>query len=73
MKWFDHFPTSFLIAAALLFGLAPFYPEPHIVEKIRMLSQGNLRRPMDVFDLCFHLLPVLLLLLKLLYPAVKKK
>jgi len=65
MRWLDHLPTPLLLAAALFLGLAPFLPEPHAVEKLRMLFNGSLRRPMDIFDLCFHLLPVVLLLLKL--------
>lgn len=58
-------PYALLILFTLLIGLAPFSPEPHLVEKLRMLVQGTLRRPIDIFDLLFHLLPALLLLLKL--------
>lgn len=54
-----------LVLAALLMGLAPFVPEPHLVEKFRMLRAGQLTRPVDIFDLCFHLLPTLLLVAKL--------
>ncbi len=54
-----------LIAAAVLLGLAPFRPEPHLVEKVRMLLQGTLRRPIDIFDLLFHLSPLVLIVLKL--------
>lgn len=50
-----------LIPAALLLGLAPFYPQPHIVEKLKMLLAGTLRRPIDVFDLCWHAWPFVLL------------
>lgn len=65
MRWLDRLPFAPLVAAALLLGLAPFVPEPHLVEKLRMLAQGSLRRPLDIFDLVFHLLPAALLLLKL--------
>jgi hypothetical protein len=65
MKWLDRLPTSLLLVASLFLGLAPFTPEPHLVEKLRLLVSGSLRRPLDVFDLCFHLLPLVLLLLKL--------
>jgi hypothetical protein len=34
--------------------MAPFFPEPHLVEKLRMLAAGELRLPMDVFDLMLH-------------------
>jgi len=55
---------SVLIILAVVLGLAPFTPEPHIVEKVRMLSDGTLKRPIDIFDLFFHLAPVLALILK---------
>jgi hypothetical protein len=58
-----NYPT--LIILALLLGLSPFVPEPHLVEKLRMLREGTLTRPLDIFDLFFHLTPALLLLLKL--------
>ncbi len=59
-------PTAILILFALLMGLAPFVPEPHLFEKVRMLLQGTLSRPVDIFDLVFHLFPALLLVVKLL-------
>ena len=65
MEWLDRLPTSLLIIAAIFMGLAPFVPEPHVVEKLRMLMQGSLRKPLDIFDLFFHLAPLILLLIKL--------
>lgn len=50
-----------LIPLALLLGCAPFYPEPHIVEKLRMLANGALSRPIDIFDLFWHAWPFPLL------------
>ena len=50
-----------LIVLALTLGLAPFYPQPHIVEKVRMLASGTLKRPIDLFDLCWHGWPFALL------------
>jgi hypothetical protein len=40
-------------------------PEPHLVEKMRMLADGTLTRPLDVFDVFWHLLPASLLAIKL--------
>ncbi|MDD5285203.1 MAG: hypothetical protein PHD54_05045 [Desulfuromonadaceae bacterium] len=51
----------FLIPLALLLGLAPFLPQPHIVEKFRMLAAGTLKKPIDIFDLVWHTCPFLLL------------
>jgi len=65
MKWLDRIPISLLMVAAVFLGLAPFVPEPHAVEKIRMLFNGDLRKPIDIFDLFYHLLPLMLLLIKL--------
>jgi len=53
-----------LVVACLLLGLAPFFPEPHIVEKLRMLFKGTLSRPIDWFDLVLHGTPWVLLILK---------
>jgi len=53
---------SFLVPAALLLGLAPFVPEPHLTEKVRMLFTGQLSKPIDIFDLFLHgTLPALLI------------
>ena len=71
MKWLDSIPLSMLVVASLLLGLAPFVPEPHIVEKIRMLANGTLTKPLDIFDLAYHALPVVLLIMKLVLAAKK--
>ena len=62
----DQIPFPITILAALTLGLAPFTPEPHIVEKLRMLFQGALVRPVDWFDLALHAAPFVLLALKLI-------
>jgi len=66
LNWLDAIPLPVLVLFAIFLGLAPFYPEPHLVEKARMLFQGTLRRPIDIFDLFWHLLPIAVLGLKLL-------
>jgi hypothetical protein len=65
MKWLDRIPLGLLVAAALLLGLAPFVPEPHLWEKLKMLAAGTLVKPLDVFDLLMHGAPVALLAAKL--------
>ena len=65
MSWIDRQPLSLFIFASLTLGLAPFVPEPHIWEKIKMLMAGELSRPIDIFDLLFHGLPWVLLVIKL--------
>jgi hypothetical protein len=64
MRWLDKIPYPLLIAAALFMLGAPFLPEPHLVEKARMLAVGRLTRPIDIFDVVWHLLPAILLVVK---------
>ena len=61
----DRTPLNLLLIAALMLGLAPFFPEPHLWEKLKMLATGTLRQPVDIFDLLMHGTPVLLLVAKL--------
>ncbi|MDF1590261.1 MAG: RND transporter [Desulfobacterales bacterium] len=65
-NFLDAIPYSILIVAAILMLLAPFSPMPHVVEKFIMLKNGALNRPIDIFDLFFHLAPSIILLLKIL-------
>ena len=65
----DSIPLPVVILACLTLGLAPFVPEPHIWEKLKMLTAGTLTRPVDIFDLAFHGLPWLLLTAKLVRMA----
>jgi hypothetical protein len=60
----DKLPWIVVVILCLTLGLAPFTPEPHIVEKLRMLAAGTLTRPLDVFDLLFHAAPWIVLALK---------
>jgi len=48
-------------------ALAPFVPEPHLAEKIRMLVNGDLTRPVDIFDLFWHSFLIVILLLRLMH------
>jgi len=63
----DQLPWNLLIIACLTLGLAPFFPEPHIWEKLKMLIAGTLIKPIDIFDLLMHAAPFILLALKLLF------
>ena len=65
MNWIDRQPLLLFVLLALTLGLAPFVPEPHLWEKLKMLAAGELRRPIDIFDLLLHATPWLLLGLKL--------
>ena len=60
-----------LALACLTIGLAPFFPEPHIWEKLKMLVAGDLTKPIDIFDMLLHGVPWLLLLAKLARMALR--
>jgi hypothetical protein len=62
----------FLIPMVLLLGFAPFFPQPHIVEKIRMLMAGTLKRPIDIFDLVWHAWPFAMLVYKVVKDVATK-
>jgi hypothetical protein len=63
MQWIDEMSWGIIIILCLTLGLAPYNP-PHIVEKIQMLLKGDLKRPIDWFDLVFHGIPWILFVLK---------
>lgn len=67
MKWLDKIPYAVIVPLAVVLALAPFTPEPHLWEKLKMLYAGTLTRPIDIFDLFLHGTPLLILLLKLTY------
>lgn len=58
------FSYPILILLALFLGLAPLYPQPHLVEKLGMLVEGALKRPIDIFDLVWHTWPIVLLIVR---------
>ena len=65
MKWLDRIPLLWLVLIAAWLAVAPVAPEPHLMEKLRMLSQGNLQKPIDIFDLLLHSVPLCLLVARL--------
>lgn len=73
MGWLDRFPLVWLVAIALWLAVAPIVPEPHLIEKLRLLSQGLLTRPLDIFDLLLHSVPLVLLALRLWRDAQRRR
>ena len=72
MKWIDSIPLPVLIGAAILLGVLPLHSTPHLVEKLTMLSQGTLVKPIDIFDLFMHGTPSVLLIIRVVRLAAKK-
>ena len=64
--WVDAIPWPPLLVIVWILGGAPFNSEPHLVGKIRMLANGTLVRPIDIFDLLYHSAPLVVLLWKLI-------
>lgn len=63
--YLDNMEYPILIIGALLMLAAPFVPMPHFIEKLIMLKNGQLVKPLDIFDLFFHLIPTILLVIKI--------
>jgi hypothetical protein len=54
---------SIITLLCLTLGLAPFFPEPHIVGKLKWLAGGaNGMDLKDYFDVVFHGFPFVLLI-----------
>jgi hypothetical protein len=78
VKWIEKIPLLLILPIAVFLALAPFRPEPqvflalapfrpepHLWEKLNMLFDGTLSRPIDIFDLFLHGTPLIILVLKL--------
>ena len=51
MNVLNRIPMLWLALVAGWLAVAPIWPEPHLIEKLRMLLAGTLVRPLDMFDL----------------------
>lgn len=67
ISFLDKITYTNLAIGAVLLGLAPFMPMPHSIEKILLLAKGELTKPIDIFDLLFHLSPLFIIGLKFYY------
>ena len=71
-EFLDKLPWSILIILCLTLGLASFF-HPHLFEKIKMLLEGQLVRPIDSFDLVMHATPWVFLIIKLLMTVIPRR
>ena len=69
LKYIDKIPLFPLAVAAIFMSLAPFSPEPHLLEKSRMLINAELTKPIDIFDLFLHSFLIVLLAIRLVRRA----
>lgn len=72
LAWIDRLPLGMLVMVSIMLGMAPFVPEPHLVEKLRMLSEGTLQKPIDIFDLVMHATPATILVIRLVRDFQRK-
>jgi hypothetical protein len=62
-----------ILLLCLTLGLAPYFPEPHILGKIKWILGGAIgMKPMDWFDVVLHGFPFLLLIRLLIVKVIKK-
>lgn len=73
MKFLDRIPLTTILVLGVFLALAPIYPEPHLVQKLRMLVNGSLTKPIDIFDLFLHSSGLILAALKLFRLRQKNK
>jgi len=65
-KLIDRIPVLPLAVIAIFMLLAPFVPEPHLLEKSRMLINGELTKGIDIFDLFWHSFFVAILVIRIM-------
>ncbi|MBF0266154.1 MAG: hypothetical protein HQL46_12890 [Gammaproteobacteria bacterium] len=62
MKFIDRLSWPMIIIMGGFLAIAPYpgAPMPHSIEKIQMLFDGSLSKPIDIFDLIMHTAPIIL-------------
>jgi|TARA_R110000868_G_scaffold258628_6_gene516225 hypothetical protein len=62
-----------ILLLCLSLGLAPYFPEPHILGKLKWILGGATgMKPMDWFDVVLHGFPFVLLIRILILKVLKK-
>ena len=62
-----------VLLLCLILGLAPYFPEPHILGKVKWILGGATgMKPMDWFDVLLHGFPFVLLIRLLVIKVLKK-
>lgn len=71
-RYFNSWTVVLILCATL--GFAPFFPEPHIVGKIRWIAGGAVgMKFIDWFDVIQHGTPFILLIRLIILKILKKK
>ncbi|HEX9655742.1 MAG TPA: hypothetical protein VGB89_02360 [Bacteroidota bacterium] len=59
LKAVASFRTWPLLIGTLLLAFAPFIPQSHLVQKFKLFMNGSLTNPIDIFDVFYHSLGLL--------------
>ena len=73
MRWIDRIPKWLLVVVAIYLAGAPFVPEPHLTEKWRLLLNGSLSKPIDIFDFLLHTMPMVVLAIRMVRDAQRRR
>ena len=73
MRWIVRIPKWLLVVVAIYLAGAPFVPEPHLTEKWRMLFDGTLSKPIDIFDFLLHTMPMVVLAIRMVRDAQRRR
>ena len=73
LKLLDKVSVWVLLVLAIMLGIAPLGSQPHLLEKLGMLAEGTLSRPIDIFDLFLHSIFSVLLIVKLVRMTLLKQ
>ncbi len=76
MRWLDKIPLSPLLIVAVVLATLPVVPEPHLWEKLKLLADGSLSRPIDIADMLMHgvlLIPLAMKLMRMRQLRMKPK
>ena len=73
MRWIVRIPKWLLVVVAIYLAGAPFVPEPHLTEKWRMLLDGTLSKPIDIFDFLLHTMPMVVLAIRMVRDAQRRR
>ncbi|MBI5450687.1 MAG: RND transporter [Gammaproteobacteria bacterium] len=65
MKWLDSISLLWLTLLCSVLILAPFFPEPHLWQQLKLLGSGELNQTADIVDLLLHAAPLLLIAWKI--------
>lgn len=61
------------LISSVTLGLAPFFPEPHVWEKLKWLVGDQIFKPIDWFDLLMHSAPWIWLIIEIVKKYGLKK